>query len=687
METILLTCGYCGASIDLEEAFLESRICKCRYCTKSVLIPRDLGRIKNWYNRAEELRAACEFDRAIDVYEKILIEDNTDPQAHWGMALSKCGIEFVLDGKTGEYFPTCHRTTEQTILAEPEYQAALEHAEARQRAVIEAEAQKIHEIQKKILSISKQEQSYDVFISYKEEDEQKNRTKDSVLAQQIYDELKKKNYRVFYARKTLEDKLGSEYEPIIYAALSSAKVMVVVGTSPEHFKATWVRNEWRRFQLMAKDGSKTIIPAYRDMFPDELPPELSALSALDMAKIGFMQELTDSIGRCMSGRTRLPDVSAIDADRLNDNAEFFLNQFDDTDKAATEYEKLTEQYPRDYRGWWGRIVCKTKRFNMPTAEISELIEWYRYVKELAPNSKAAEFESTYVQYLRICANIAAAEDIQRIQAEILNHENTVRGLRSSIQEQKNQIAKAEEVGKQNMARIDGDINRVRASISDRRSRIRTEKIKMGFGWIVLLLGAVIVASGLINEFKFAIVAIGSLVIYGGYSILRTTSSSYIDDMERGIADSEKQIASSISSKESNTKGTNQSIQKSKDVIQKKEAEIQVANQRIEKCKEYLGIGKDEIAKLFFSSMCESVEVSQPSQTKTLELRNAAYGGRAPGLFSGMKQGHTTESTKEETVSFNCPACGNIITNLRSNLLAEGAVTCKHCGSRIEINSR
>lgn len=67
------------------------------------------------------------------------------------------------------------------------------------------------------------------------------RTPDSVLANDLYHQLTQENLRVFFARITLEDKIGQEYEPYIYSALMSAKVMVVLGTKPEYFKAVWVK--------------------------------------------------------------------------------------------------------------------------------------------------------------------------------------------------------------------------------------------------------------------------------------------------------------------------------------------------------------------------------------------------------------------------------------------------------------
>ncbi len=76
----------------------------------------------------------------------------------------------------------------------------------------------------------------------------------------------------------MEDKAGQEYEPYIFAALHSAKVMVVVGTKPEYLNAVWVKNEWSRYlTLMKHDRKRLLIPCYRDMDPYDLPEQLSVL--------------------------------------------------------------------------------------------------------------------------------------------------------------------------------------------------------------------------------------------------------------------------------------------------------------------------------------------------------------------------------------------------------------------------
>ena len=111
-----------------------------------------------------------------------------------------------------------------------------------------------------------------------------------MLANDLYHQLTQEGFKVFFARITLEDKLGTAYEPYIFAALNSAKVMVVLGTKPEYFNAVWVKNEWSRYLALVKNsgGKKMLIPAYKDMDPYDLPEEFSHLQAQDMGKLGFI---------------------------------------------------------------------------------------------------------------------------------------------------------------------------------------------------------------------------------------------------------------------------------------------------------------------------------------------------------------------------------------------------------------
>ena len=295
-------CKMCGGALELSG---NETVVTCDYCDSvQTVSKKNDDVIANLFNRANNLRIKGEFDKAAEVYERIINEDNTDAEAYWGLVLCKYGIEYVEDPKTFKRIPTCHRTQYESILTDVDYKAAISNADSVSQGVYKTQAEEIANLQKDILAIVKNEKPFDVFICYKETDENGKRTVDSALANDIYYQLTQEGLKVFYAAITLEDKLGVEYEPYIFAALNSAKVMLVVGTKPKYFEAVWVKNEWSRYlKIMKTDRSKILIPCYRDMDAYDLPDEFSHLQAQDMSKIGFVNDVVRGIRKIIT-----PDV-------------------------------------------------------------------------------------------------------------------------------------------------------------------------------------------------------------------------------------------------------------------------------------------------------------------------------------------------------------------------------------------
>ncbi len=296
---MIFKCKMCGGTIEFQSG---SEIVECDYCGTTQTIPKlqDEKR-SSLYDRANHFRRNNEFDRAIPIYEQLLAENPDDAEAYWSLALCQYGIEYVEDPISHKRIPTVNRTRHTSIYDDINYKAAMSHASLRQKVIYEKEAAEIDKIQKQILSISQTEDPYDVFICYKETDEDGRRTQDSVLATDLYHQLVQEGFKVFFSRISLEDKLGQKYEPYIFAALNSAPVMIVIGTKPEHFNAAWVRNEWSRYLALIKNGEKkTLIPAYRNMDPYDLPSEFAYLQAQDMSKLGFSQDLIRGIKKLLN---------------------------------------------------------------------------------------------------------------------------------------------------------------------------------------------------------------------------------------------------------------------------------------------------------------------------------------------------------------------------------------------------
>ena len=301
-------CKMCGAPLDVSEG---QTVVTCEFCqSKQTVANADDERKENLFNRANSLRASCDFDKAILSYQSILSVFPTEPEAHWGLCLCKYGIEYVDDPATRKKIPTIHRVSYDSILKDSDYLSALSYADPIAKEEYQSEATQIADIQKNILSISQKEEPFDIFICYKETDANGKRTQDSVLAQEIYSNLTDRGYKVFFARITLESKLGSMYEPYIFAALNSAKIMLVVGSKKENFEAVWVRNEWSRFiDLMKTRPDHYLIPCYRNMDAYEMPEQFLSFQGQDMSKLGFMQDLlrgNTSIDHCLTAFSRTP---------------------------------------------------------------------------------------------------------------------------------------------------------------------------------------------------------------------------------------------------------------------------------------------------------------------------------------------------------------------------------------------
>ncbi len=360
----IFKCKMCGGTIEFQDG---ATVGVCDSCGTKQTLPRlDSDRKTNLYDRANHFRRNNEFDKAMSIYENILNEDPTDAEAYWSIVLCRYGIEYVEDPATHRRVPTVNRAQFTSIFDDEDYKSALKNADALQRAIYEDEARAINEIQKGILEISAKEEPFDVFICYKETDANDRRTPDSVLATDLYHQLTNEGFKVFFSRITLEDKLGQEYEPYIFAALNSAKAMVVLGTKPEHFNAVWVKNEWSRYLALIKAGAKkTLIPAYRDMDPYDLPEEFSHLQAQDMSKLGFMQDLIRGIKKLVKTdepkqtirETIVTSATTAATAPLLRRAFMFLE--DGEWNSANEYcEKVLDVEPENAEAYLGKLMAE-----------------------------------------------------------------------------------------------------------------------------------------------------------------------------------------------------------------------------------------------------------------------------------------------------------------------------------------
>ena len=266
-----LNCVSCGGQLEVVGEKLVCSYCKNVFVEVEKISEEEVIAL----NRATTDRNLFRFDDAYEEYNLLTSKYPRNEMAHWGALLCDYGIVYEKD-YDGKLIPTCHRLSERPVIKSPNYP----YLNGDHRAMAEG-------IEKLRLSISQKAKAiapYDVFICYKATDDYHGRsipTKESGWARDLYELLTHElKLKVFFAEKSLQGS-NAEYEPHIYSALNSAKIMFVLANSLDHVNAVWVKNEWKRYSKYIQEGqNKTIRVIYDDIEPYNLPRELQKNQAI-----------------------------------------------------------------------------------------------------------------------------------------------------------------------------------------------------------------------------------------------------------------------------------------------------------------------------------------------------------------------------------------------------------------------
>lgn len=393
---VVLKCKMCsGNIIPLEDGTTGI----CDSCGTTVVLPSITDeRRADAFNRGNQFRKEYEFDKALKEYGQIVKEDPTDAEAHWCMALCRYGINYQQDYVADKYIPTCDRLSDTSFLEDPDYRAALKHAKGGAGAIYRKEAEHIEKIRQELVRVSAQTEPYDVFICFKDtfDGDPNKRTPDSYAAQEIYMFLTEKGYRVFFSRITLkEEHLGQEWEPYIYAALNTARVMLVVGTSKEHFNSPWVKNEWSRFRAVRrKDPTKVLLACYQDMDGRDVPAELQVLETHNIKDSdgGFYSNLNYIVSReCRKQKKTVSAGAHATADNFVIRAEQALED-KNFDKADQLLEQALNLDPENGRAHLGKLLVARK-----CTKISELAKEERLLSKSGHYQRVVKYADANIQ--------------------------------------------------------------------------------------------------------------------------------------------------------------------------------------------------------------------------------------------------------------------------------------------------
>jgi len=316
-------CNNCGGDYDYRHGRWVCRAC-------GSFKPEELSNeeVTLLYTAFQKLRLA-NFDEAELEFDDIIEKYPENPNGYWGRLLSKYGIKYEQDFD-GRMIPTCYATSIKSIIDTDDYKQAMRYADEDNRVYYQRQAEYIERVRKEWVDKAKKEKPYDIFICYKDSDLANGveRTQDSYTAQDLYVHLTKKGYRVFYSRESLRDKVGEKYEPYIFNALSTAKVLLVYGSKPSYITSTWLKNEWTRYEKRISEGEKnpnSLLVACDGFSPNELPKALSSMQCFNANDRSFYSDLDEAIEQIIYGASKGHAVWGSGSKRAKDkkNKSFF----------------------------------------------------------------------------------------------------------------------------------------------------------------------------------------------------------------------------------------------------------------------------------------------------------------------------------------------------------------------------
>ena len=278
-------CYTCGGTSFIK---INSRTLKCEYCGNVIENNDSLSsEVITFLNQGDACRRKIDFENAEEYYSLAKEKDVTCAEAYFGLLMCEYGVTHVKDPVTEIMKPTLNRLSETPIKESLFYKKLFECLfDNESKKIYQKKCDELEEIRKKSLEISKSKKGYDIFISFKKtpfETGNGDYTKDYVEAKELYNKLNNDHRfkgKVFFSEETLKDYAGEDYEPVIYNALKTSKLMFVFSSKKEYGNAGWVKNEWTRFlKMKTQDTSKILITIILNTIED-LPEPLQKIQGI-----------------------------------------------------------------------------------------------------------------------------------------------------------------------------------------------------------------------------------------------------------------------------------------------------------------------------------------------------------------------------------------------------------------------
>ena len=248
----------------------------------------------------------------------------------------------------------------------------------------------------------KNKPEYDVFICVKitnsteYEPLNEERTKDSIIALDIYNELRNKGYKVFYSEESLTGDI--KYDGQIYSALLNSKSLLVISSSLDYLESPWVQSEWQRWlNLIDRNIKRSNSLFFYKSGEFHMPSVLERIQKYSnkdaiIKRIDkfFIDESENEIS------SRIKEVNAL----------MKVAEYAEAQKILI---MLSEKYPKDYRPWIG-LVDLLIYSNVPNTD-TRYENFLENALRLADQKEKIEIQEKYKKFLKVNSEVTIEQEL------------------------------------------------------------------------------------------------------------------------------------------------------------------------------------------------------------------------------------------------------------------------------------
>ena len=305
-------CPTCGGRLEN----LNGNQYECRSCHNVYELNERNANLYHDLQVASTFRESLNFKQAELMYKNLLKEYKDDNLAdvYWNLLLCEQRVMFE-SNERGEQFPSFYDIVPTEIEESENYNKTIEYLNkfSPQNIATYVElVDKMYTAKRKCRTIKNTSKPYDIFICFKKSKlDGEGVTEEYKLAFDLYNILSK-DYNVFFSERSLNNIVVREYEPNIYHALYTAKIMLVLCSKREYLESQWVKNEWSRFKMFSTTTSQTkaIIPIFMDGFQESaLPDEIRTCQGI-RADYSLTESLKSAVKAILNPADKQAELAA-----------------------------------------------------------------------------------------------------------------------------------------------------------------------------------------------------------------------------------------------------------------------------------------------------------------------------------------------------------------------------------------